>query len=191
VVLAVGRRKGPAAAAEVETVFHRIADRPMTHAVLEVDQFKGAFGRRLIMVSVAHNRGARCSRSTVTTFENGTTTPQPRVLEDLIEVLENAGIIFIEAREGEHGPAVAFKWGIAPLTRQPGEGAGTGEGSEGGAKAAAWDAGLCVPAEIEELRAYWRDHPREWAALSESGRQTLSEKMFGAADAGGSWFGQN
>ena len=46
-----------------------------------------------------------------------------------------------------------------------------------------------VSAEIEELRAYWRDHPRKWAALSETGRQTLSETMFGAPGAGNALFG--
>ncbi len=45
--LAVGRRVGPAPA-EVKAVFLRIADRPMAHAVREVEKLKAAFGRRFI-----------------------------------------------------------------------------------------------------------------------------------------------
>ena len=66
--------------------------------------------------------------------------------------------------------------------------AGVGADEDGGLKAAGWDEEPPVPAEIEELRAYWRDHPDQWAALSETGRRTLSEKMFGAPEAG--WLGQ-
>jgi hypothetical protein len=132
----------------------------------------------------------------VTTFENGTTTPQPRVLEDLIAVLENAGVVFIDAREGEHGPAVAFKWGVAPPARQLGEDMATGEDSQRGLKAA-WDdideaADLDAlldeaPAPDPDMADYWRTVPELWARLSEGGRETLSRSMFGdcrAADEG-------
>ena len=134
---------------------------------------------------------ARCSRSTVTTFENGTTTPQPRVLEDLIAVLENAGVIFIEAREGEHGPAVAFKWGVAPPARQPGEGTAAGTDSDDGLKAA-WDdfedadfdALLDeTPGLNPDMAEMWRDDPELWARLSQGGRETLSQSMYGDARA--------
>ncbi len=137
---------------------------------------------------------ARCSRSTVTTFENGTTTPQPRVLEDLIAVLENAGVIFIEARDGEHGPAVAFKWGVAPPARQSGEDTAAGEEGNGGLKAA-WD-DIEEAADLDALLGeepspdpgmadYWRTAPELWASLSEGGRETLSRTMFGDCRAAG------
>jgi len=134
---------------------------------------------------------ARCSRSTVTTFENGATSPQPRVLEDLIAVLENAGVIFIEAREGEHGPAVAFKWGVAPPARQPGEGTAAGTDSDDGLKAA-WDdfedADLDAllgeaPGLNPDMAQMWRDDPELWARLSQGGRETLSQSMYGDARA--------
>jgi transcriptional regulator with XRE-family HTH domain len=133
---------------------------------------------------------ARCSRSTVTTFENGTTTPQPRVMEDLIEVLESAGIVFIEPREGEHGLAVGLRWGFTLPQRQPGQGSATGDDSTGGMKAA-WDdfeedadAGLDAllgeaPAPDPGMADYWRTDPELWARLSEGGRETLSRTMFG------------
>ena len=133
---------------------------------------------------------ARCSRSTVTTFENGTTTPQPRVMEDLIEVLESAGIVFIEPREGEHGLAVGIKWGFTLPQRQPGEGSATGEDSAGGMKAA-WDdfdedadadlAALLAEAPTPDpgMAEMWHDDPELWARLSEGGRETLSRSMYG------------
>ena len=134
---------------------------------------------------------ARCSRSTVTTFENGTTTPQPRVLEELIEVLEDAGIVFTEPQEGEHGPGVALKWGMEIPRRQPGEGTAAGEAGESGLKAA-WDdiedADLDAllseaPGLNPDMAEMWRDDPELWARLSQGGRETLSTRMFGDARA--------
>jgi hypothetical protein len=110
----------------------------------------------------------------------------------LIAVLENAGVIFIEAREGEHGPAVAFKWGVAPPARQPGEGTAAGEAGEGGLKAA-WDdfeedADLDAllgeePGLNPDMAQMWRDDPELWARLSQGGRETLSQSMYGDARA--------
>src|SRR5262245_28484106 len=54
---------------------------------------------------------ARVSRSVIAGFELGTSTPQLRVMEVLVEAFEGAGIVFLQPREGEHGPGVAFKWG--------------------------------------------------------------------------------
>jgi transcriptional regulator with XRE-family HTH domain len=131
---------------------------------------------------------ARVSRATITNFELGISQPQARVLEALVETLECEGIVFTSAVEGVYDPGVTFKWGMTPPLAAPSEGTPLDRRDEGAAEAAGWD-DLSVPAEIEQLRSYWRDRPREWAALSEIGRHTLSEKMFGSPEAGDALFG--
>ncbi len=45
VMFAIGNAEGLAAAAEVEALFHGIADGPMAHAILQVDQLDLPFRR--------------------------------------------------------------------------------------------------------------------------------------------------
>ena len=98
---------------------------------------------------------------------------------------EDAGLRFIDPVEGDHGQGVAFKWGVAPPARQPGEGTAAGEEGEGGIKAA-WDfegeedADLDAllgeaPAPDPDMAEIWRTDPELWARLSEGGRETLSQ----------------
>ncbi|HYH17900.1 MAG TPA: helix-turn-helix transcriptional regulator [Azospirillum sp.] len=51
------------------------------------------------------------TRKTVSDFENGKTTPQPRTLRDIREKLEAAGVEFIPAGayQGEGGPGVRLR----------------------------------------------------------------------------------
>jgi transcriptional regulator with XRE-family HTH domain len=112
-------------------------------------------------------------------------------LRQIRATLEAEGVYFIDAQEGVHGPGVAFKWGVAPPARQPGEGTATGEDDTGGMKAA-WDfegeettdadleALLSEPETLNpDMAEMWRDDPELWARLSEGGRETLSRSMFG------------
>lgn len=61
-----------------------------------------------------------------------------------------------------------------------------GSTSQGGSRAAAWDDGIdalhddAAPAadpETEELRAYWRERPENWAAMHKSTRWALLQEM--------------
>ena len=61
----------------------------------------------------------------------------PLTLKQLQEVLEIAGVIFIEADDNA-GPGVRLKLGAEIPQRAPGEGAEPGEAGEGGMKAS-WD----------------------------------------------------
>ena len=133
---------------------------------------------------------ARCARTTITAFENGLSPLQPRILEDVIEVLEKAGIVFIEPREGEHGLAVGLKWGFTLPQRQPGEGTAAGAAGEGGLKAAWDDIEEATDADLDALLSepsapnpdmaeLWRADPQAWERLSQIGRETLSRSMFG------------
>jgi hypothetical protein len=137
---------------------------------------------------------ARVATKTVTDFEMGTRQPYERTLEVMQRALEEAGLLFIDPVEGVHGATVAFKWGVAPPARQPGEDAATGEDGEGGLKAA-WD-DIEEDADLDallgeetglnpDMAQMWRDDPELWARLSEGGRETLSLRMFGDRRAAG------
>lgn len=98
-------------------------------------------------------------------------------LQRLRQVLEERGVRFIPSREGDHEPGVALKWGVAATARAVEDAAPAKEG-EPGMKAAPWDDfAEAVPAEIESLRAYWRGHPAEWAALADVSRFALLSEM--------------
>ena len=86
---------------------------------------------------VAASSPLKSAWSTIAAFELGVSSPQPRLMEALIATLESAGVVFIEPREGEHGPAVV-QMGSCVTGRQPGEGEAAGEDGKGGLKAA-WD----------------------------------------------------
>ncbi len=131
---------------------------------------------------------ARVSRATITNFEIGISQPQVRVLEALVETLERAGIVFTEAVEGVYDPGITFKWGMTPPLSAPGEDAAAGADGEGGMKAA-WD-DFEEDADLDALQGeepaldpgmadYWRTDPELWAQLSEGGRETLSQSMYG------------
>jgi hypothetical protein len=109
-------------------------------------------------------------------------------MRDVVDALKRAGIEFLDPVEGVRGEGVAFKWGVAPPARQPGEGTAAGEAGEGGLKAA-WDdcdedADLDAllgeaPGLNPDMAEMWRDDPELWARLSQGGRETLSTRMFG------------
>ena len=132
-------------------------------------------------------RSTRCAQSTVAAFESGVSALQPRIMEDLVDALESAGVVFIDPVEGVHGPAVGLRWDVAQ-SRQPGEGTAAGEAGKGGLKAA-WDdieedADLDAllgeqPAPNPDMAEMWLADPELWARLSEGGRETLSRSMFG------------
>ncbi len=140
---------------------------------------------------------AKVATKTVTDFEMGTRQPYERTLEVMRRALEDAGLVFIDPVEGVHGATVAFKWGVAPPARQPGEDAATGEEDEGGMKAA-WDdfeedADLDAllgeqPAPNPDMAEMWRADPELWARLSEGGRETQSRSMYGDTRAAGAGY---
>ena len=107
--------------------------------------------------------------------------------------IENAGVVLIDEEEGVTGPGARLKWGVAPPTRQPGEGTAAGEAGEGGMKAA-WDdiedADLDAllgeaPGLNPDMAEMWQADPELWARLSQGGRETLSTRMFGDCRAAG------
>lgn len=124
-------------------------------------------------------------KNTVLRIEAGVATHGP-TLAAVMRTLEEAGLRFFEAEEGVTGPGVAVKWGVELPQREPKADGKAGSDSQGTSQAASWDEGieaLCEePAaaagpEIEELRAYWRGHPAEWAGLSEAGQRVLLQEM--------------
>ncbi len=129
---------------------------------------------------------AKAAAKTIIDFERGARSPHPRTLEALAKALEDEGILFWRDRNVSAGRSCA-SWGSEAAKRLD-TGGGASAAGDGGSNAAGWDEELPVPAEIEELRAYWRDRPDKWAALSDIGRQTLSERMFGSPEAGDAWF---
>jgi transcriptional regulator with XRE-family HTH domain len=131
---------------------------------------------------------AKAAAKTIIDFERGARSPHPRTLEALAKALEEEGIVFLGETE-TYLLGVAVRPGSQAAKRLE-TGGGANVAGENGSKAMPWDEELPVPAEIANLRAYWRDRPREWAALSEIGRQTLSEKMYGASDVADAAFGQ-
>jgi transcriptional regulator with XRE-family HTH domain len=132
-------------------------------------------------------RLAKVDQKTITDFERGVRSPHPRTLDALKKELEAEGVVFFDATDTLF-TGVGIRIGSEAAKRMGGDGAACSK--EDGLKAGAWDEELPVSAEIEQLRAYWRDRPREWAALSEFGRQTLSETMYGAPEAADAAFGQ-
>ncbi len=123
----------------------------------------------------------------------------PLTLKQLQEVLEIAGVIFIEADDNA-GPGVRLKLGAEIPQRAPGEGAEPGEAGEGGMKAS-WD-DFDEDANLDALQGeesalnpgmaeYWATAPDLWASLSEGGRETLSRTMFGDRRATGKGYFRN
>ncbi len=110
-------------------------------------------------------------------------------LRQLREVLETAGVIFLEA-DSNAGPGVRIKLGVKIPQPALGEDTTSGEAAEDGMKAAwddfdeaadaALDALLSEPEALNpDMASMWRDDPELWARLSEGGRETLSQAMFG------------
>ncbi len=141
---------------------------------------------------------SKVSLPTITAFELNNRQPYERTLEALRRAFEDAGLRFIDPVEGDHGQGIAFKWGVAPPSRQPGEGTAASEAGEGGLKAA-WDfedeedADLDAllgeqPAPNPDMAEMWRADPELWARLSEGGRETLSRSMFGDRRAAGAGY---
>ena len=120
---------------------------------------------------------AKMSRKTIQEFEIGLRRPQARTLDDLQRAFETAGIEFIEPVEGVKGRGVVLKWGVE-VPSYVADDSDVREGGEGGLEAL--DAGL-----VE----YWQERPEAWRSLSETGRQVLSNAMFGDAYAAGEVFG--
>ena len=128
---------------------------------------------------------SKVAHKTIADFEVNARQPYERTLEALRRAFEEAGLLFIDPVEGVHGATVAFKWGVAPPARQPGEGTATGEDDTGGLKAA-WDDDADLDALLSEpegldpdMAEMWRDDPELWAKLSQSGRETSAARMYG------------
>jgi transcriptional regulator with XRE-family HTH domain len=137
---------------------------------------------------------SKVAHATIAVFELGERQPYERTLEALRRAFEDAGLRFIDPVEGVTGEGVAFKWGVAPAARHPGEGAADGEAGEAGLKAA-WD-DFEDDADLDallgeqlapnpDMAEMWRDDPELWARLSQGGRETLSRTMFGDYRAAG------
>jgi transcriptional regulator with XRE-family HTH domain len=94
-------------------------------------------------------------------------------VEAIRKAFEAAGIDFIEPEEGVRGPGVAFKWGISVADRGV---KNEGDGDQ--------SSGLEALEGAEGMAAYWRTHPHEWLALSQTGRNVLSVEMFGFPEGG-------
>ena len=133
---------------------------------------------------------SKVSLPTITAFELNNRQPYERTLEALRRAFEDAGLRFIDPVEGDHGQGIAFKWGVAPPSRQPGEGTAASEAGEGGLKAAWDDIEEATDADLDALLSepsapnpdmaeLWRADPQAWERLSQIGRETLSRSMFG------------
>jgi transcriptional regulator with XRE-family HTH domain len=130
---------------------------------------------------------AEIDKGTISRIEGGANA-YSMTLQRLRDVLERAGIVFIEA-DGYAGPGVRLKLGADIPQRAPVDGTAAGDDGEGGMKAASWDdfedgadhgALLCeAPALNPDMAEMWRDDPELWARLSEGGRETLSRSMYG------------
>jgi transcriptional regulator with XRE-family HTH domain len=106
-------------------------------------------------------------------------------LNRLQEVLETAGIVFLDAIDGVEGPGIRLRWGVDVQARAAGKGERDDEGKGGVRKAQNLDE------DAAELAAYWADHQEQWAKLSPSGRQVLSNMMFGSPEAADEAFGND
>ncbi len=135
---------------------------------------------------------AEIDKGTISRIEAGANA-YSMTLKRLRDVLERAGVIFIEADDNA-GPGVRLKLGADIPQRAPGEGAAAGTDGEGGMKAA-WDDfeedadldGLLgeEPGLNPDMAQLWQDDPELWARLSVAGRETLSKRMYGDARAAG------
>jgi transcriptional regulator with XRE-family HTH domain len=124
---------------------------------------------------------ARISVETVKRLERldgPLTAVKVATIEAIRKAFEAAGIEFIDPEEGVRGPGVALKWGTSAAD---GAAKGDGNGDAGG--------GLKAQEGAEAIAAYWYAHPREWAALSQTGRNVLSLEMFGFPEGGDEAFG--
>ena len=141
---------------------------------------------------------AEIDKGTISRIEAGANA-YSMTLQRLRDVLERAGVIFIEADDNA-GPGVRLKLGVEIPQREPGEGTAAVEAGESGLKAA-WDdiegeADLDAllseaPALNPGMAEYWRTAPALWANLSEGGRETLSRSMFGDGRAAGEGYFRN
>jgi transcriptional regulator with XRE-family HTH domain len=123
------------------------------------------------------------AKKTIADFERGARNPFPRTLDDLIEAFQSAGIEFVGA-EDAHGVGVRFKKGIEePRPEIGGDDDDESEAEKRRKK-------LSSPID-PELAAYWADHRDQWAKLSETGRQVLSNMMFGSPEAADEAFGND
>jgi transcriptional regulator with XRE-family HTH domain len=135
---------------------------------------------------------AGIGKGTIARIEVGYTA-YALTLRRLREVLEEAGVIFIDA-DGDAGAGVRLQKGLEPTPpkRSAEEDEATGENGGGGLKTA-WD-DIEEAADLDALLGetpdpgmaeYWRTAPELWASLSEGGRETLSRTMFGDCRAAG------
>jgi hypothetical protein len=92
--------------------------------------------------------------------------------------LEEAGIEFLDLQDGVAGPGVRLKWGVeVPHRTQTGTTTGSNDPTLG---ALSWEddeSGEPLPADIEEMRSYWRERPEQWAAMHKSTRWALLQEM--------------
>ena len=123
--------------------------------------------------------------STIVRVEAGAKT-YAMTLRQLQASFEAAGVVFIDPVEGVHQGAVGLKWGAEIPLREPKAEGRTGPYSQGASQAAPWDEGIdalheeaaqSADPEIEAMRAYWREHPSEWAGLSPAGQRVLLQEM--------------
>jgi transcriptional regulator with XRE-family HTH domain len=120
----------------------------------------------------------KMSQKTISDFELGLRKPYDRTLLDLRRAFEEAGVIFFDPEEGVGGSGARLKWEAEAKQRVQGRGE-TDDDGESGLKALDQDLG------------YWADHPERWAKLSPSGRQALSNMMFGSPEAADEAFGND
>jgi transcriptional regulator with XRE-family HTH domain len=106
-------------------------------------------------------------------------------LNRLQEVLETGSVVFLEPVDGVAGPGVRLRWGVEVQTRVAEKGERDDEAKSGTRKARNADE------DAAELAAYWADNPDKWAKLSQSGRQVLSNMMFGSPEAADEAFGND
>jgi transcriptional regulator with XRE-family HTH domain len=122
---------------------------------------------------------ARLTTKTVADFERGAREPLLQSIAFMRHAFEEAGVIVFDAEEGIGGIGVRLKWGVE-VQQHPQTGADSG-GTEGPTLGAlSWEdeeASEWVPPEIEELRAYWRERPEQWAAMHKSSRWALLQEM--------------
>ena len=90
--------------------------------------------------------------------------------------LEAAGILFLDPVEGVHDGGVALRPGAKPR-----------RGLIDGVTIARKDNAKALDA---DMAAYWREHPKEWSAISNAGRHILSAEMFGDISAADEFFGR-
>jgi transcriptional regulator with XRE-family HTH domain len=110
-------------------------------------------------------------RNTIVRIEAGEGSHGP-TLAALQRAFEDAGIEFLEAADGVGGPGVRWKLGVKIPYDKKRE-AASEAASRGGAKA--------LDREVNDLASFWRDHPDDWAALSQTSRAVLSRDMIGDA----------